>query len=303
MVRAGLFDDVDAVLAWHPDHRTKVTFASSKAAVSAKFTFRGLPAHASVSPHQGRSALDAVELMNIGANYLREHVREDARIHYVVTGGGGQPNVVPPEAQVWYYVRADSYADMERYWQRLNDVARGAALMTGATLEVQVDTATHEVLPNRPLSRLIQRNLELVGPPQFTDADREFARRTQEDITPRPEKALADTIEPLPAQPEKNPGSTDVGDISWKVPTGQFTVATYTFGAAGHSWQIVACSATPIGEKGMLVAAKVMALSAYDLLTSAEERAAARKDFEERSRGLRFYSLVPPGQKPPAKIR
>lgn len=303
MVRAGLFDDVDVVLAWHPGDRNKVSYASSKALVSAKFNFHGLPAHASVSPHEGRSALDAVELMNAGANYLREHVKEDARIHYVITNGGGQPNVVPPEAQVWYYVRADRHADMEVYWQRLNDIARGAALMTGAGLDVQVDTATHDVLPNLSISRVIQKNMELIGPPQFDESDREFARRTQEPLTPRPEKPLADRVEPLAREPERNPGSTDVGEISWKVPTGQFAVATYSFGAPAHSWQIVACGARPIGEKGMLVAAKVLALSAYDLLTSAEERAAARKDFEQRTRGQRFTSLVPAGQKAPQKIR
>jgi aminobenzoyl-glutamate utilization protein B len=192
--------------------------------------FRGLAAHASVAPHHGRSALDAVELMNIGANYLREHVSQDARIHYVVTAGGGQPNVVPPEAQVWYYLRADRHADMERYWRRLLEVAQGAALMTATDLEVKIDTSAHDVLPNLPLSKLIHRNLELVGPPRFDDADREFARRTQEDLSPRPEKPLAENIEPLPEEPEPGPGSTDVGDISWKVPTGGFGVATYSFG-------------------------------------------------------------------------
>jgi aminobenzoyl-glutamate utilization protein B len=242
--------------------------------VSAKFTFRGLAAHASVAPQQGRSALDAVELMNIGANYLREHVTQDTRIHYVVTAGGGQPNVVPPEAQVWYYLRADRYADMERYWRRLLEVAQGAALMTATELEVTIDTSTHDVLPNLPLSKLIQRNLELVGPPPFDEADREFARRTQEDLSPRPEQPLAEGIEPLPEEPERGTGSTDVGDISWKVPTGGFAVATYSFGAPPHSWQVVACSAAPIGEKGMLVAAKVMAMSAYDLLTTPAEAAA-----------------------------
>ncbi len=303
MVNAGLFDDVDVVLAWHAADRTRSSYASSKAMVSAKFTFSGLPAHASVSPRQGRSALDAVELMNVGVNYMREHVGEDARIHYVITDGGGQPNVVPARAQSWYYVRADRHADVEGYWQRLNDVARGAALMTGTQLEVAIDTSTHEILPNLPLSELIHRNLELVGPPRFDDADREFARRTQEPLTPRPEQPLADAIEPLPAEPERGPASTDIGDISWKVPTGGFTVATYTYGAPGHSWQIVACGAGPIGEKGMVVAAKVMALSAFDLLTEPEELSAARADFERQRKGTTFTSLLPKGQQAPASIR
>jgi aminobenzoyl-glutamate utilization protein B len=303
MGNAGLFDDVDVVLAWHAADRTRSSYASSKAMVSAKFTFSGLPAHASTSPQRGRSALDAVELMNVGVNYMREHVGEDARIHYVITDGGGQPNVVPGRAQAWYYVRADRHAEMEGYWRRLNDIARGAALMTGTELEVAIDTSGHELLPNLPLSRLIQRNLELVGPPRFDDADREFARRTQEGLTPRPERPLADGIEPLSEEPERGPFSTDIGDISWKVPTGQFNVATYTYGAPGHSWQIVACGAGPIGEKGMLVAAKVMALAAYDLLTDPAELSAARADFEQRTKGTTFTSLVPKGQQAPASIR
>jgi len=303
MVNAGLFDDVDAVLAWHSLDRTQADYGSTKALVSAKFKFSGLPAHASVSPHQGRSALDAVELMNVGVNFLREHVEGDARFHYVITDGGGQPNVVPPQAEVWYYVRADRHADLEGYWRRLNDVASGAALMTATEVAVTVDTSTHEVLPNLPLSRLIHRNLELVGPPRFDDADRDFARRTQEDIDPRPEQALSERVEPLPEEPRRAPSSTDMGDISWKVPTGHFSVATYTYGAPAHSWQIVACSAAPIGEKGMLVAAKVMAMSAFDLLAAPAELAAAREDFVKRTEGTTFTSLVPKGQRAPVRIR
>ena len=177
MLREGAFKDVDALSPGTPATRTESAYAYSKANVSVKFRFSGLPAHASASPHHGRSALDAVELMNIGVNYMREHVKEDARIHYVITNGGGQPNVVPPEAEVWYYIRANKHTDVEEYFVWITEIARGAAMMTRTTLKtVQVDTDMHEVLPNRTLSEVIHRNLELVGPPRFNDEEKAFAR-------------------------------------------------------------------------------------------------------------------------------
>jgi aminobenzoyl-glutamate utilization protein B len=303
MLRDGLFDDADVVLAWHADDRSATTFSYSKALVSMKYRFRGLPAHASTSPHQGRSALDAVELMNVAANYLREHVKEDTRIHYVVTRGGGQPNVVPPEAEVWYYLRANKHADVETNFKRLAEIAQGAALMTGTTVETSVQSDTHEVLPNRPLAEAIQRNLELVGPPRFSDEEKAFARKTQADLSPPPEAALAEAVDPLPAEPIQEAHSTDVGDVSWKVPVGQLTAATYSLGAPGHSWQIVACTGMSIGEKGMLTAAKVLAASALDVVTRPELVAAARKDLEARKAGYAFVSLIPEGQHAPTTIQ
>jgi aminobenzoyl-glutamate utilization protein B len=304
MLREGLFRDVDVVLTWHADDRTAADFNYSKALASAKFRFRGLPAHASVSPHEGRSALDAVELMNVGTNFLREHTREDARIHYVITEGGGQPNVIPAEAEVWYYVRADKHADVERYFERVGEIARGAALMTRTTLEpVQVDTDVHEVLPNRTLAEVVHRNLQQVGPPAFTEGERAFARRTQEPLARPFEKSLADGIEPLPAAPGQEPGSTDVGDISWHVPVGALNVASYTWGAPAHSWQIVACTGMSIGEKGMLVAAKTLAGTALDLIASRELLSQARHDFRKVRDPLEYRSLIPEGQRAPAAIR
>jgi aminobenzoyl-glutamate utilization protein B len=304
MLREGLFGDADAVLTWHADERTGADFSYSKAMVSAKFRFKGLPAHASVSPHEGRSALDAVELMNTGANFLREHVREDARIHYVITKGGGQPNVVPAETEVWYYVRADRHGDVERYFERVHEIARGAALMTRTELQpVQVDTDVHEVLPNRTLAELVQRNLTEVGPPRFSDDEKAFARKTQEPLGRAFDKPLADGIEPLPAAPGQEPGSTDVGAISWHLPVGSLVVASYTWGAPSHSWQIVACTGMSIGEKGMLVAAKTLAGTAIDLALSPELLVKAKEDLRKVRGAQEYKTLLPEGQRAPAAIR
>ena len=183
MLRDGYFRDDDVILTWHAADRTAAGYAYTKALVSVKYRFTGLASHASVSPHQGRSALDAVELMTTGVNYMREHIKEDARIHYVITDGGGQPNVVPPEAEVWYYIRADKHADVEEYFAWVNEIAEAAAMMTRTELStVQVDSDVHEVLPNRALARLIHENLERVGPPLFTEAEKAFARQTQEPL-------------------------------------------------------------------------------------------------------------------------
>jgi aminobenzoyl-glutamate utilization protein B len=304
MLRDGLFKDADAILAWHAADRTSSSYAYSKANVSVKFRFTGLAAHASASPFQGRSALDAVELMSSGVNFMREHIRQDARIHYVITNGGGQPNVVPPEAEVWYYIRADKHADVEEYFEWVKEIADGAARMTRTKLTaVQVDADMHEVLPNRTLSEIIQRNLEQVGAPKFTDEEKAFARKTQAPLGRPLDRALSETVEPLGDQPEQGVASTDVGDISWFVPVGQLTAATHTFGAPGHSWQIVACTGMTIGEKGMMVAAKALAGAAIDLYGSPDLIARAKSDFKKVRDPLNYVTLIPDGQKAPKAIR
>jgi aminobenzoyl-glutamate utilization protein B len=304
MLRDGLFTDADVILAWHAGDRTASSFNYTKANVSVKFRFSGLPAHASASPHEGRSALDAVELMSAGVNYMREHVKEDARVHYVITHGGGQPNVVPPQAEVWYYIRANKHADVEGYFEWVKEIADAAARMTRTKLTaVQVDADMHEVLPNRVLSEIIQRNLEQVGAPRFTEEEKAFARKTQAPLGRTFDRALSETVEPLPERPAQGVASTDVGDISWFVPVGQLTAATHTFGAPGHSWQIVACTGTTIGEKGMMVAAKALAGSALDLYASPELIARAKADFQAVRDRLKYVTLIPEGQKAPKSIR
>ena len=304
MLREGYFKDDDVILAWHAAGRTGAAYGYSKAVVSVKFRFRGLPAHASASPHDGRSALDAVELMSNGVNYMREHIKEDARIHYVITNGGGQPNVVPAETEVWYYIRANTHTDVEAYFEWVTEIAHAAAMMTRTTLEqVDIDSDVHEVLPNRTLSEVIHENLELVGPPQFTPDERDFARKTQEPLGRPFEKALADTIDPLLDEPIQGGGSTDVGDISWFVPVGQLFAASATYGAPGHSWQVAACTGMSIGEKGMMVAAKALAGTAIDLYTTPELLKRARTDFEEMTEPLTYVTLIPDGQLAPQSIR
>ena len=304
MLREGLFNDSDTVLAWHAADKTTSAYNYTKANVSVKFRFVGLPAHASVSPHEGRSALDAVELMNVGVNYAREHVKEDARIHYVVTNGGGQPNVVPPDAEVWYYIRADKHDDVVRYFEWIKEIAAGAAMMTRTKLAaVQVDADMFEVLPNRTLSETIQRNLELVGPPKFTDEEKAFARKTQEPLGRSFDIALSEVVEPMPSEPFRGVASTDVGIISWFVPVGQLTAATVSFGAPGHSWQMVACTGMSIGEKGMMVAAKALAATAIDLYETPALVERARADFKKIRDPLTYVTVIPEGQKAPTAIR
>jgi aminobenzoyl-glutamate utilization protein B len=304
MLREGLFKDVDIVLSWHAAPVTAASYDYSKANVSVKFRFEGLPAHASTSPFQGRSALDAVELMSVGVNYMREHVKEDTRIHYVITNGGGQPNVVPPAAEVWYYLRANKHADVEEYFVWLKEIAAAAAAMSRTKLSaVQVDADMHEVLPNRALAEAIHKNLEAIGAPQFTADEKAFARSTQKDLGRVLPMALSERVEPLPAHPEQGLASTDVGDISWFLPVGQLAAASYTFGAPGHSWQIVACTGTSIGEKGMMVAAKALAATAVDLYRSPQLVTRAKADFDAIRKPLNFVTLIPEGQKAPKAIR
>jgi aminobenzoyl-glutamate utilization protein B len=303
MLRDGLFDDVDVVLSWHTSDRTGASYRYSKAVLGARFSFAGVPAHASAAPQFGRSALDAVELMNIGVNYLREHVPQDTRIHYVVTDGGGQPNVVPPKASSWYYVRADKHGTVEEVYERIVDIARGAALMTGTEMSHIVDGDAHEVLPNRALSHIIDDNLQAIGAPQFDDQEKAFARETQRNLTSRPDRALFEGIDPVPDSPGQGMASTDQGDLSWHVPTGGLTVASYAFGAPGHSWQVAASTGTSIGEKAMTVAAKALAATGYDLLTQPGLLEQAQASFHEIRDPLEFSSLLPDDARAPKLIR
>jgi aminobenzoyl-glutamate utilization protein B len=307
MVLAGLFDDLDVCLHWHPGDGNGAWAGSSKAMVSAKFTFRGVPAHASVSPHSGRSALDAVELMNLGVNYMREHVKEDCRLHYVVTNGGGQPNVVPPEATVWYYVRADDHKDVERHFEWLQEIAAGAAQMTRTKMSLQIDTDCHELIGNTPLSEAILANMAAIGPPKFTPEEHAFAARLQEPLKAEFgtmfQTTLNESIDTLAESSKTSKGSTDVGDISWRVPTGGLRTTCAAADSPGHSWQNVACIGSSIGEKGIVFAAKALAATAVQLFEDGELRAAAKADFDTRMKDRKYSTLVPEGQPAPRAIR
>lgn len=307
MTKAGLFDDVDAVLGWHPSSKTKTGYSTSLAMVSLKFIFSGVSAHAAAYPEHGKSALDAVELMNVGVNYMREHIKDDARIHYVITDGGGAPNVVPAKTEVWYYIRALAHKDVEKYYRWVVDIADGAAQMTRTTVEHRLDTDTHEVLPNRALAELVHANLTLVGPPNFDSEDSAFAGKLQKAFSKESafefERELEKEVLPLPDEPEQGSASTDTGEISWKVPTAGFQVASYPSGVPIHTWAVVASAGSSLGQKAMMVAAKTLAGTGIDLLMSPQYIETARAEFQNRIKGIEFVSLLPVDQKPPLSIR
>jgi aminobenzoyl-glutamate utilization protein B len=307
MTLDGQFDDLDVCLHWHPSDKNGVWSAGSKALVSAKFTFKGTASHASVSPDAGRSALDGVELMNVGANYMREHVKEDARIHYVIVNGGGQPNVVPPEATVWYFVRSNSHGDVEYLFKWLQEIADGAAKMSRTTYAMQIDTDCHEIIPNDALSTLLVESMRKVGAPKFTDQEVLFARRLQQPLSEQFALqfplALDDEIHATETGADISRGSTDVGDISWRVPTGGLRTTCFIAGSPGHSWQNVACIGSTIGEKGFLFAARTLSITAIDLLEKPELVRAAREDWQARMKDRKYSTLIPEGQKAPAAIR
>jgi len=227
--------------------------------------------------------------------------KEDARIHYVITDGGIQPNVVPPRAQVWYYIRADRHDDVEAYLAWVDQIALAAAQMTQTTLSQRLlETDCHEIVPNRAIAEALDRNLRFVGPPVFSDAEREFAAEIRKTIPDAPDgAALNEEILPLETEPRRGGGSTDVGDVSWFVPTEQFVATTQANGCPGHSWQITACTGTSIGEKGGMVAAKTLACTALDLLANADLRAEAKEEFQNRRGNVPYRLLIPPNQKPP----
>lgn len=307
MLLDGQFDDLDVCLHWHPANKTGVWAGSSKAAASVKFTFKGTAAHAAGSPEKGRSALDAVELMNVGVNFMREHIKEDARLHYVITDGGGAPNVVPATATVWYYIRADKHKDVESYYDWVQDIAKGAALMTRTKVSVQVETDCHELILNGPLNETLHQALVTVGPPKFTEAERAFARRLQQPVIDEfgtvIKVAIEDKVQSLKEAGEISKGSTDVGDISWYVPTAGLRATCFAAESPGHSWQNVAAMGSTIGEKGLIVASKALAIATLDLLEKPELVSAAKADWKQRMEGVKYTSLIPKGQKAPAKIR
>jgi len=313
MARDGVFDGCDACLTWHPGQTNRVRTGSSLANNAANFTFFGRSAHAAGDPHNGRSALDAIQLMNLGVEFLREHMPPRTRAHYVITNGGGQPNVVPPVAKVWYLVRAANRDDMDELWERIIKCASGAAEMTETRYEMELLKAIYNVLNNPALEGVLDEAFQRVGPPLFTEQDLEFAGEISKSITRRqkesslksgqvPEelwnKDLCDVVLPRPAEVEEPKGSTDVGDVSWCCPTAQIGAACGVFGTPGHSWQYCAQAGMGIGHAGMLTAAKVLAEAGFVLMTEPDRLAKARADFERLSGGRKYKSAMPPGQKP-----
>ncbi len=299
MVRAGLFNDVDIVVHWHPGNQNEITMTSALANTSAKFRFHGLSAHASASPERGRSALDAVEAMDNMANMMREHVPQETRIHYVITNGGKAPNVVPDFAEVFYYVRHPKREEVVSIFARLVNIAKGAALGTETTMDYEIIGGTHDLLINKTLGEAMQLDLEKVGGVTYTDEEVAFGKKLQSSFTFKaPAIEEASKIEPFAKPASSGQGSTDVGDVSYAVPTVGMSAATWIPGTPAHSWQAVACGGTEIGIKGMMVAAKTMTLMAIDLYTNPTLVQKAKDEFKITKGDYQYKALL--GDRKPA---
>ncbi len=323
MVKEGLFSDVDIALTWHPLNHNTIYSVSTLANYQVYYKFHGKSSHAGMAPHLGRSALDAVELMNVGVNYLREHIIPGARVHYAVTNTGGiSPNVVQAEAEVVYLVRAPKISQVQEIYERVCNIAKGAALMTETECEIVFDKACSDYIPNNTLEKLLYANFTEIGVPQFTEEEKNLARemkhslaesdinndlkmaadlmggKGKEIINALKEKDISDIILPHVHLSTLLPGSTDVGDVSWVVPTAQLGVACNVFGTPGHSWQSVAQGATGLAHKGMLVAGKVLARTAVDVLENPEIVVKAKAELREKLNGATYVSPIPPGIKP-----
>lgn len=313
MVREGAFDDVDIAICWHPAAFTGVIDPVSLACVEAEFTFSGRASHAAVAPQLGRSALDAVELMNIGVNYMREHMPSTARVHYAMVDGGGiAPNVVQARAVVRHMVRAATLGEMWQLLERVKKIAQGAALMTETTMAFKQLSGEANLVGNAPLETAMHRNLTALGGPQFDDADRSFAAEIQKTLSPadimasyaefglpvKNEVLSSDIYSPLNGRLAPS-SSTDVGTLSWLVPTVQCHVACYAVGTPPHSWQLVAQGKAPAAHKGIALAAKAMAAVARDLFTDGGLLSAAKAEFQSFRAANEFRNPIGPEMTPP----
>lgn len=322
MARDGLWKSLDAALTWHPDDCNEVVTGSSNSCIQTQFTFTGVAAHAAGDPERGRSALDGVELMNIGVQFLREHMSDKARIHYAITDAGGRsPNVVQPKATVLYMVRSNHVSEAVELQKRVEDIAQGAALMTGTTVEKKFIDGLADLVPNHTLERILYENFQALGVPAYTEQEQDYADRLSQTypgsealpgIGAKYDPVIADEISALRAQGGHamnsfllplyqgeafSPGSTDVGDVSWLCPTAQIHVASYPNGTPGHSWQIVSCGHTAIGHKAALHAGKILAAATIDLLTRPELLEAAKAEFRKQTRAG-FTCPIPPDATP-----
>lgn len=322
MARAGVFDGVDICLTWHPDMFNGTMYTNFLANYRVSFKFHGKTAHAAADPFNGRSALDAVELMNVGVNYLREHMIPDARVHYVIINGGGiAPNVVPDEAESLYSVRAPRTDQLDELFERVKNIAKGAALMTDTKLDIVVNSGMSNMLLNDTINEVLQSKLAEVGAPKFTEEEHAFARELSKSIPANSLETSAylygldskdvaalkdivlyeDILSPFKSEVVL-PGSSDVGDVSWVVPTGQIVTACWTLGSPGHSWQIVAHGKMGIGQRGMLYAGKVMAAGALEFMLNKKIREQAKEEFKQKRAAAKYVSPIPPGIKPPIGI-
>jgi aminobenzoyl-glutamate utilization protein B len=301
MVRDGLFNDVDVVLHWHPGDRNGVNNGGMLAVTHAKFTFHGVAAHAAAAPDRGRSALDAVMLMGNGVEFMREHVPSNTRIHYVITKGGVAPNVVPDLAQIDLMARSPSNQVLAGIWKRINKIADGAAMMTETSVTVKIVSSDANIIGNNVLAAEMQKNLEYVGGYTMDEQQKAFALDLQKTL---PEGAAGDlgltnVIQPLrPFDPNAPSASTDVGDVSYVVPTMGLSTATFVPGSSAHTWQAAATTGTSIGQDGMVIASKALALMAVELFKDPALVAKAHTEFERQMTGKKYETAIPADQKP-----
>ena len=301
MVRDGLFDDCDAVLHWHPGDRNSGGDPSNLARIAAKFRFHGTSAHAAGAPEQGRSALDAVELMNYATQLLREHTPDFTRIHHIITSGGSAPNVVPDFAEVYYYVRHPDATVVKSLYRRLLLCAEAGAMATETRLEVEHLGGTHNIMPNDTLSKVTLRNMRELADMRYDAEEIAFAKELQKSLfSPLNLDIIGEVYD---QQGEVSKGSTDVGDISWVTPTTGFRTACWVPGTPAHSWQAVAAGGTTIGRQGMVLAARVLAATAWDLAHDPERLARARKELELRLLERSYATMLEQGQAPPLNYR
>jgi aminobenzoyl-glutamate utilization protein B len=299
MTRAGLFDDLDVALHWHPGDRNDASASAALANKSAKFRFHGVSAHAAGAPEKGRSALDGVEAMNAMVNMMREHIPEQARIHYVITDGGKAPNVVPDFAEVYYYARHNNRDVVIDIFDRIVKAAEGAALGTGTQMEYEMIGGVYELLPNVRLQQIVHKNLEAIGGVTYSPQELQFASTISESLGQKSlQPEVASGVQPFKTE-GKAYGSTDVGDVSFTVPTAGIRIATWVPGTPAHSWQAVAAGGTGIGTKGMMVAAKTLSSTAIDLFSNPKAISEAKAEFLER-RGKEFKYIPLLGDRPPA---
>lgn len=314
MARAGAFDGLDAAITWHPWAYNTVWQGSSLAVDHIKFRFFGKTAHAAAVPHFGRSALDAVELLNISVNFMREHVIAPARIHYVITNGGGQPNVVPDEAEVWYYVRAPERHQVDEITARIRRAAEGACLMTDTRLELHDYFGIHNYLPNQTITDICWEIMNELGPIEFTGEEEQFAQAVVDGF---PEETISASrrVLRIPEEDKQKPllggiyepndpktvlsGSTDVSEVSWIAPTAQIMTTCWALGVPGHSWGITATGGMSIGHKGMLRAAQIMAMTAAELVENPDVVEKAKAEHKERLGGHVYKAPIPEGTMPP----
>lgn len=298
MAKAGVFDGLDICFTWHPSSENEAKLAKTIAMNNFEVIFRGRTAHGAGDPWNGRSALDAVELMNTGVNYMREHVKPTVRIHYMIPDGGEAPNIVPDYAKVWYFVRDVDRPGVDHVYNRVLKCAEGAALMTETEMEVNLITGCYEYLPNHVLTRLLDKNLRFVGPPKFTEKDQEYAKEMQRNLNV-PEKGLSDEIPDYEDKETTGGGSTDVADVSWLVPiSGELSITTTPAGVPWHSWAVASSSGCSAGFKGMHTAAQTLATSAIEAFMNTKIVEDAKEEFKEKTKDFIYTSAVPLNQKP-----